>query len=79
MIRVSVQLLPLGNKKFSKEIASITIVNDGSGSDVIGNYEYEVIADDVSHTGNLVGFKRRKYNVMYLIYLILKNVYRNIE
>lgn len=74
MLKIIVQLIPFGELP-AKQIAEMSIINDGTGNEVIGNYEYKLVADDIATKGKMTGFQRRKHNVWYLVYLILDKIY----
>jgi len=42
MIRVKVELIPFGNKKYTKEIARLDIINNKTGNEDIGNYDFKL-------------------------------------
>lgn len=87
MIRVKVELVPFGNEKMKKEIARLIIINNKTGDEEIGNYDFksykfQEIFDTNNNKfitvmltdkeGKFVGFERRK-NVWHLIKSVLNS------
>lgn len=66
MLRITIDLVPLGKEEFKREIGKITIVNDGTGDYRIGNYRYTVGDDTGTIKGKLKGHNRLK-SVFHLL------------
>lgn len=62
MLRVKIEIVPFGIESLKRDIFTGNVVNDGTGNNNIGNYEYDFVrADSVtaeSISGNLNGFDR---------------------
>lgn len=78
MVVVKIELWPGGNEEGKRRLGEIYIKNDGTGTELLGNYEYEI-----SHAGKFIGrgiFKRgrvkgflRKLSPYRLLFRILKD------
>ena len=75
MIRITAELWPYGSKIDKKVLGAITINNDGTGNEEIGNYNV-AIGDDkgVVERCRVEGFKRLNNDVFDLLYEALKNM-----
>ena len=71
MIKITVELWPLGSEKYKKEIASMKIWNDGTGTKSMGNYKYSVSLSRQWKMGEIKKFPRRRLNVWDLIFRVL--------
>lgn len=75
MIRITVELIPFGIGKISKS-ATAYIWNDGTGDMSTGNYKYALSTfgkkQRIWKHGEIKGFKRLKFGVWDLLYLVLK-------
>lgn len=81
MLIMKIELLPFGNKKKSKVLYKLVIVNDNTGSEEIGNYKFSMFLpylydNDVYKTGIIKGFPRISKSALYLLYLILKKIFK---
>ncbi len=45
MLRITIELVPFGYEDMKRTIAGITIINNGTGTNEYGNYEYELVDD----------------------------------
>lgn len=87
MIRVKVELVPFGNEKMKKEIARLIIINNKTGNEEVGNYDFKsykfqeffdidkkkpVTVMVSDKEGKFCGFERRN-NVWQLIKNILNS------
>ena len=75
MIRVTVELLPLGNEQRKRTLGTLEICNDATGDDSIGNYEGRLNAeytDESGRYGRVMQFNRRGQSVWSLIGAFLK-------
>lgn len=59
------------------ELASLTIVNDGTGTPEAGNYEFTITDEDKMIKGNVKDFPRKEEDVWSLILRVLKKVKEN--
>lgn len=66
MIRVRVELVPLGNEENSREIAQMVIANDGTGNSELGNYGF-ARSDMFDHEEGAVFAFPRKSSIWKLI------------
>lgn len=71
MIKVTVELWPHGDELTKRTIATADIINDGTGTNTVGNYRYRLRGKNGRQLkeGELKGFKRI-FNVWYLIGLV---------
>ncbi len=64
MLRITVELVPLGDEAQAQVLGTATITNDGTGSETKGNYQYELTdtngRGETFCTGNLQGYSRGK-------------------
>jgi len=58
MLRIKIELVPYGNEKWTRELGTINIANDGTGNVRYGNYDYELRDKDVAIKGKLEGHNR---------------------
>lgn len=58
MIKVTVEIVPFGKTEFTKELAELQIVNDGSGNQQLGNYKCMLIKSN----GELHHFEFKNWN-----------------
>ena len=73
MIKITVELWPLGSEKHKKEIASMKIWNDGTGTKSMGNYKYQSNLSRTWKSGSIEKFPRQRLNVWDLIFRVLYN------
>ncbi len=76
MLVVKVELWPGGDESQKKELGTAWISNDGTGTTVMGNYDYVVIGQRriLKHgRGKVRGFPRARKNVWDLLRLVLKD------
>jgi hypothetical protein len=74
MIKITCELYPFGDKKLKKTIAEIEIINDGSGTQEIGNYKYHI--SSLPKFGTVKNFNRLDENVIDLLYKVLKDYFK---
>jgi hypothetical protein len=80
MLRLTIELWPFGDKRAAKLIKEVIIVNDGTNPNPIDKADYKVQVRDHYGTESqwkrkyIVGYPRRKYDAMYLTYLILRKL-----
>ena len=74
MIEVIVNLVPFGQREYTRPIAGAKIWNDASGDSITGNYGYELLNDrgKIVYSGEVKGFKRAK-GVEHLIKEVLND------
>jgi len=70
MLEVKVDLIPFGQEKHRRTIASMTIINDGTGTHDVGNYKYTLKDRSKIRRGTLKKHHRRE-SVFQLIKKIL--------
>lgn len=64
MLRIKIELVPLGNENLTRELGQIKIINDGTGDYHEGNYTYKLsdeattITAPVTIEGQLKGHNR---------------------
>ena len=59
MLRIKIEVVPYGNEEWTRELGEVKIINDGSGSQLEGNYTYELSDDQAtSIKGELKGHNR---------------------
>lgn len=77
MIKVSIDLHPLGIESEKRALGSMRIWNDATGTRDVGNYQFEVIGANgrVLKHGCVKGFPRRTHRAEELMYLCLKQIY----
>jgi hypothetical protein len=74
MLEIDIKLVPYGIKDREQIIGRITIWNDGTGTNEVGNYGYKIVTDgDKLHKGKYKGFMRRD-GVLKLIKNILNKI-----
>lgn len=74
MIRIVIELWKRGNMHDVKVLASAIIANDGSGTITRGNYGYSLHSKGKKfRVGDLKGFEKKKKNVWWLLYYVLKD------
>jgi len=74
MLRIKIELVPYGKDAWAREIGSVIIANDGTGTHSVGNYKYTLSDDTGSIKGELKEFKRTKGNAFHLLRDILNKV-----
>jgi len=72
MLRIKIELVPYGKNEWAREIGSVIISNDGTGTESVGNYKYTLSDDTGSIKGELKEFKRIKGNAFHLLRDVLK-------
>jgi hypothetical protein len=76
MIRVTVELLPLGFAMSKKHLGTAHITNLGTGSPTRGNYKVTLSKsgkpNSIWREGIVRGFKRKQMTAWDLLYLALK-------
>ncbi len=78
MLKVTIEIIPFGNKAETREIGGLIIWNDGSGDHNVGNYKFMFGTDPILSEGRKVTDLKnhnRNEGVMKLLYLCLKKVY----
>jgi hypothetical protein len=79
MIRVTVDFIPFGIKRYTKTIGTIEICNVG-GTMEVGNYEYKLTMptneyhSELKKTGNIKEFDRLHKNAWHLVSLVLLKI-----
>lgn len=78
MIFIRIDLWPLGRKEKAKTLATAKIWNNAtSKSNKLGNYNFELTLmneDKIWREGTIKDFPRKRYNMWYLLNLILKDI-----
>lgn len=75
MIRITVQLIPLGDETKARTLGVMEIANDGSGSKELGHYTGVLHAEYTGPSGRkgrVTNFNRRKQSVWSLVGAFLK-------
>lgn len=75
MIRITIELLPLGREEGKRVLGKMEIANDGTGNAVIGNYRGELHAEYTRvspRRGRVMNFNRRGQSVWSLVGAFLK-------
>ena len=81
MIKITVELWPLGIERMKRHLGTMNIWNDATSKDrqKIGNYQFTISkvnsSDQVWKRGEVKGFPRLSSNVWKLIYLCMKATY----
>lgn len=60
MIEITVKVIPNGNRKLKETIGVMTIINDGTGTVLDGNYRYNIRKDDnviIDDTNKIIKYK----------------------
>lgn len=80
MIRITVELVPLGIESRARVIARGTITNDGTGSPKLGNYRYRLSKQGtttaLTRAGDIKDFPRLRKNVWHLLRLVLNSAFK---
>ncbi len=75
MLKVTIELWPLGDESRKETLHTIVIANDGTGTPTQGNY-YSVISRRKRLTpwklAAVAGFPRKRLNAVDLLYRVLK-------
>ena len=75
MILISLEMLPLGFINNKKNLGSIQIWNDGTGTLSSGNYCYKLTKNNkVKHEGRITKFPRKRKDVFNLLWRVLEDV-----
>ena len=76
MIRVTIELVPLGDEKRTKQLGSASIYNDGSGTHLEGTYKVVLYKwgekGRIWKKGEVKGFARKRLGPWDLLYQALK-------
>lgn len=75
MIRITVELLPLGDESHKRTLATMEIANDGTGTPGVGNYTGTLHAEytpPVGRKGRVTGYNRKLQSVWSLVGAFLK-------
>lgn len=74
MLKVTVELVQWGIGPPQK-IGTMIIANDGTGTRDKGNYQYRIDLKQKENwrSGRVEGYSRKRYNVWYLLKLILED------
>ena len=67
MLRIKIELVPYGKEDLTRQIGSVIISNDGTGTHTVGNYKYTLSDETGSIKGELKEFKRVKGNAFHLL------------
>ena len=77
MIRITIELLPLGSEIGKRHLGTAEIVNDGTGTAIISNYDVRLskwgAPKSTWKKTRVVGFNRRKRGPWDLFYVALRN------
>ena len=73
MLRVTIELVPLGIEAMKRTIATANIWNDGTGTPTQGNYKYTLFGkrNRVLAEGEVKGFPRKRLLAWDLMYRVL--------
>lgn len=77
MLEIKVDLIPFGIESNKKTLGSITIINNGTGTSIKGNYSYQIQQNKIGKNkvkiieGVLLNYSRTKGSVFGLIREIL--------
>lgn len=72
MIEVTVNLLPQGIKDKKRLLGIMNIINNGTGTQEIGNYDAYIIHEGKGNMYEVRGFLRQKNDVWDLIQEVLE-------
>jgi len=76
MIKIIVELWPLGFEQNKKILGEMEIANDTTGTRTQGNYSFRISKqgnEGIWKRGSLIGFPRKQKNVWHLLFLCLKS------
>jgi len=77
MIRITVELWPLGFESAKKHLGTATIANDGTGTSTRGNYTYTLSRKGSPNStwrkGSIKGFPRKRLKAWDLLALCLRD------
>jgi len=81
MIKITVELHRFGDSNDKELLAEAKIYNDCTGTKTRGNYKYKLwrVRKTPWKTGRIEGFERQTESVWKLLYLVLKDVFENME
>ncbi len=75
MLRITIELLPLGSEENKETIGLMNIWNDATGTKVWGNYQYKIFKKneptEIWLRGFVRSFPRKKLNVWDLLFRAL--------
>ena len=73
MVRVTVEIVPFGRESAKRVLGTLNIVNDGTGSSILGNYFYTFFSSAGKQLGKgeVFGFPRERSRVWELLYSVL--------
>lgn len=80
MLRIKLELLPLGDEDQAKELGEIKIWNDTTGNEMYGNYGYSIIekrsdfADGITQRGTIKNHSRQN-TTCKLLFKVLQDVF----
>ncbi len=77
MLVVQVQLWPRGNYADAKQLGLMSIVNDGTGSKEVGNYNVLLKEDEKLYAGRVENWPRLNLPVGELVAAALQSVNRS--
>jgi len=76
MILINLEMLPQGFQKGKRNLGTIRIWNNGTGTLSSGNYSYKITkGNKVKAEGCITGFPRKREDVFDLLHLVLKDIY----
>lgn len=83
MIRITIEMVPQGDDDRAYVMAQGVIINQGSGTPTLGNYEYGLSKQTnvpgrdpgLTRTGKVTGFNRKSYNVWHLVKAVLEDAF----
>ena len=74
MLRVTIEFIPLDVDEKTQAIEKGTIINDGTGSETLGNYHF-IISGEKMDAYRVREFERLEHNSWKLLYECLKVVF----
>ncbi|MHB8880396.1 MAG: hypothetical protein ACYC69_02680 [Thermodesulfovibrionales bacterium] len=67
MLEITVKLVPYGDEKNARTLATLKIVNDGSGTGGLGNYVITAKVDELSRPGEPSDAEERWTEYVYRV------------
>lgn len=81
MLKITIELYPLGFEKNKSTLGEMYIYNDGTGTSTNGNYKYKIFKKNSNKTiwksGEIKNFNRKTSSAWDLLYLALDDVIAN--
>ena len=81
-MRVTVELVPLGDESKAKVLHTAVIANDGSGTKAKGNYRFALSRKGSTKpwkSGQVKGFPRLREGAWRLLYRVLKEAMNDVR